>query len=135
MPRIIIGAICTAALLVPATSASAFTVHLKAPGHHPKAGKPWKITVSAKRKNGRKVHAAALYKFLFNGSVVGTSYPSPNNPCSDRSRQRPYRFFGSYTDRLCFPSRSVGIPLTLRVVVRAGPLGTKHVDYDIKVED
>jgi len=126
-------ALSAAALLIPAASAQAagFVVHLKAPGHHPKVGKPWKITVTATRKgSGKPVHAAAFYQFLARGSVVSTQYPAPHGGRATK----PYHFFGKYTDALKFPKRSVGQPLTFRVVVRAGPLGTRHVDYKVRIE-
>lgn len=121
-----------AALLVPAGSASAagFVVHLRAPGHHPKAGKAWRIRVTAKRKGShRPVHAAAFYEFLYGGTVVSKQYPAPHGGHA----KKPYHFFGRFSDSLTFPRRSVGQPLTFRVVVRAGPLGTTHADYSIRV--
>ena len=88
-----------------------FVVHLGAPGHHPKVGEPWRIKVSAQTRSGRDIHAAALYKFLYNGQVVSTQYPSPHSGPKGPERHRPYRFFGSFIDRLYFPERAVGIPL------------------------
>ena len=132
--RLLGFAIAVALLLVPTASAQAagFTVDLQAPTHHPKVGKDWKITVTAKRKGtGKPVHGAAFYEFVFGGAVVSTQYPAPHGGPA----KAPYHFIGSFTDTLTFPKRSVGQPLTFRVVVRAGPLGTAHADYPIRVED
>lgn len=127
-------ALSAAALLIPAASAQAagFVVHFKAPGHHPKVGDPWKIKVTAVRKGSRKpIHAAAFYQFVSGGSVVSTQYPAPHGGHATK----PYHFFGSFTDTLKFPKRSLNQPLTFRVVVKAGPLGTRRVDYPIRVRE
>jgi len=119
-------------LLIPAglAQAAGFSVGLQAPGHHPQAGKPWKIKVTARRDGGGgPVHGAAVYEFLFGGSVVSTQYPAPGGG----KATKPYHFVGSFTDVIRFPQKSVGAPLTFRVVVKAGPLGTRHVDYPVTV--
>jgi hypothetical protein len=135
--RLLASSICAAVLLLGAgaSSASAFDLHVRFPAQQPHAGQSWPIKVHAERHgSGKPIHAAALYKFIFHGSVVATSYPSPNSPpCQGGARHRPWHFFGTYRDRLCFPQRAIGVPLTLRVVVRAGRLGTKHRDHDIVV--
>ncbi|HVW46997.1 MAG TPA: hypothetical protein VHA76_08090 [Solirubrobacterales bacterium] len=121
-----------AVLLIPVASAQAagFDVQMKAPTHHPKVGKDWKITVTAKRTgSGKPVHGAAFYEFLYGGAVVSKQYPAPKGGPA----KSPWHFTGSFTDTLTFPKRSVGEPLTFRVVVRAGPLGTAHADYPIRV--
>lgn len=128
----LLAALSAAALLVPASSAEAarFVVHFRAAGHHPEVGKLWRITVTAKRRRShRPIHAAAFYQFVAGGSVVSTQYPAPRGGHATR----PYRFFGRFSDTLKFPARSLGQPLTFRVVVRAGRLGTAHVDYRIRV--
>jgi hypothetical protein len=127
-------ALCAASLLVTAAPAEAFVLHLKAPTHHPKAGKPWRIKVSAKTRSGRPVRAKATYKFLFQGRVVATRYPSPRNRrCPNRGeRHRPWRFKGSYRDTICWPRRSIGVRLKFRVVVKARHR-KKHVDYRVRV--
>ena len=136
-PRFFVSALCASVLLLAAapSQAAAWVLHVNFPSEQPKAGESWPIKVGAHRhSDGSPLHAAALYKFIFHGNVVATAYPSPNlPPCGGRERHKPYHFFGSFRDRLCFPKRAVGIPLTLRVVVRAGPLGTKHRDHDVIV--
>jgi hypothetical protein len=122
-------ALCAGALLVPAAPALAgsFVLHLKAPGHHPKAGKKWPVKVSAKTHSGKPLHAHALYKFLFQGQVVRTTSPYGAHST------KPYPFFGHYRDVVHWPKRSAGVPLTFRVVVKARHHGKRHVDYKVRV--
>jgi hypothetical protein len=137
-PRILVAALCAAALLLVAvpSQAAAWVLKVGFPDSQPRSGEPWPINVGAHRhSDGSPIHAAALYKFLFRGEVVATAYPTPHrSACGGEPRQgHPYHFYGHFRDRLCFPDRAVGIPLTLRVVVRAGPLGSKHRDHDVLV--
>ena len=135
--RAIAAALCAAAFLLLAVpgQAAAWVLKVGFPDQQPRSGEVWPINVGAHRhSDGSPIHAAALYKFLFRGEVVATTYPSPHRAaCGGREVHKPYHFFGHFRDRLCFPDRAVGIPLTLRVVVRAGPLGTKHRDHDVVV--
>jgi hypothetical protein len=130
--RFLAIAVLVAALLIPAASAQAFAAKLKAPTHHPKAGKPWVIHVSARRGNGRPVHASSYYQFVFNGQVVATRYPSPNNPHRGH-RHKPWKFRGSYRDLIVWPKRSIGQPLVFRVVVHERHGGTKRLNYRVTV--
>lgn len=136
-PRFVVSVLAAAVLLlaVAPSQASAWVLKVGFPSEQPRSGESWPINVGAHRhSDGRPIHAAALYKFIFHGEVVATAYPSPKSPpCAGRERQEPYHFYGAFRDRLCFPKRAIGIPLTLRVVVRAGPLGTKHRDHDVIV--
>jgi hypothetical protein len=129
--RIPLIVLASGALLVPAAPASAasFRAHLEAPGHHPKAGKNWTIKVTVRSPSGKALRATAFYQFLFNGQVVSTQYPSPHGP----PRHKPYHFKGSYRDPILWPKRSVGYPLTFRVVVHVRHRGTKHLDYKVRV--
>jgi hypothetical protein len=63
--------------------------------------------------------------------VVSTQYPAPHGGHATK----PYRFYGHFADTLTFPKRSVDQPLTFRVVVKAGKLGTRRVNYPIRVRD
>jgi hypothetical protein len=111
----------------PVADAASFVATLKAPGHHPKAGKKWPITVTARTKSGKAVRAKASYQFVFNGSVVATRYPF--------KRTSPYPFKGSYHDgTFVWPARAVGYKLTLRVVVQSKGRGTKKIDYWVSVK-
>ena len=113
---------------------------LKAPGHRPKAGRRWPITVTCVTRSGKPVHATALYQFVYQGQVVATRYPSPradpNSRCSRNGtcRHSPYPFTGRMHDpTFTWPRRAVGFPLTLRVVVRVRGKGAINLDYAVKV--
>lgn len=127
------------ALLTQAAPAAASPCSLRAPTHHPKAGKRWPVTVTC-RAGGRALHATATYQFLYNGQVVATRWPSPNaNPnsaCSKNGncRRTPWPFTGRmYDPTFIWPRRSVGFPLTFRVVVRVHGGGTYNLDYAVTV--
>jgi hypothetical protein len=94
------------------------TVTLQAPGHHPAVNAAWPIRIEARGPNGRPLRAEVRYQYLFGGSVV--------------ARRSDFRFKGSFHDVLRWPKRSVGIPLTFRAVVIT-PLGTRRLDYDVRV--
>jgi len=132
-----VGALGAAA---PATAATpAFNATLTAPTHSPKANALWRITVTAKSRSGKSLRATADYQFLLNGQVVARSHPSPNaNPRSacakaGNCRHSPWSFRGRYHDTLVWPARSVGIGLTFRVVVKVAGLGTRNLDYSVRV--
>jgi len=123
--------LCAAAVLLIAApaQAGAWNLTLKAPGHHPTAGEPWPIKVGAHTRSGKPLRATAIYKFLFNGVVVGTSSPY------GRRSTKPYPFKGSFRDTLRWPKKAVGYRLTFRVVVKARHVNhrRKHVDYWVRV--
>jgi hypothetical protein len=129
-------ALCAALLVITTAPAGAFVAHLKAPTHHPKAGKPWRIKVSARKRSGKPVRAKATYKFIYKGQVVATRYPSPHNRgCPNTGeRHKPWRFKGSYRDTVCWPKRSVGIRLKFRVLIKTKHQ-KKHVDYKVRVKN
>jgi hypothetical protein len=129
------------AFLVPGAAAQAAPCHatLKAPGHHPKAGVLWPVTVTC-RRGGRAVRATATYQFVYNGQVVATRYPSPkadpNSKCTRAGtcRHSPYPFKGRFRDgTFTWPRRAVGFPLTLRVVIRVRGGGKVNLNYAVKV--
>jgi hypothetical protein len=138
--RVTAGAI--AALLLSASGAQAapFAATLKATTHHPKAGKFWPITVTARSSSGKALHATATYQFVLNGSVVATRYPSPKadprSKCSQDGtcRKTPYPFRGRMHDpTFTWPARAVGVDLTLRVVVVVKGKGRVNLDYAVRV--
>jgi hypothetical protein len=133
--RAVVIALCAALLLITAAPADAFVAHLKAPTHHPKANKPWRIKVTARTRSGKPLRAKASYRFLYHGQVVATRYPSPHNKaCPNRGeRHKPWRFKGSYRDTICWPKRSVGIRLTFRVVVKVHH-HKQNLDYKVRVK-
>jgi hypothetical protein len=129
--RSLLIALVLGALLAPAASAAAapFRATLKAPDHRPHADRDWWITVTAKSNSGRPLHATAVYQYLYQGQIVATRYPSPHLP----DRHTPWPFFGRFSDPLLWPRRSIGIPLTFRVVVRVKGLGTVNLDWAVRV--
>jgi hypothetical protein len=114
----------------PAADAASWVMRLETPRTQPRINKGWKITVYAHTRSGRPLRARAYYKFLYHGQVVSTQYPSPGKPAG--SAHRPYRFRGSYSDRLKFTPPSRGIRLTLRVVVTVRGQGTQHRDKRVR---
>jgi hypothetical protein len=141
--KTLVAGILALGVLAPASVADAasFVARLKAPGHHPEAGKRWTIKVTARTRSGKPVRARAYYQFLYGGQVVSTQYPSPRSrpgacPGSDACRDSPYPFRGSYRDpTIIWPRRSVGYRLTFRVVVKAKKRGTRKLDYWVRVRD
>jgi hypothetical protein len=132
-------ALASLALSGPASAATPFVATLKAPTHHPKANELWRITVTAKSRSGKALRATADYQFLLNGQVVARSHPSPNadprSACAKAGncRHSPWPFRGRYRDTLTWPARSVGIALSFRVVVKVKGLGTRNLDYSVRV--
>jgi hypothetical protein len=125
---VVLGVLASA----PASSqAASFRAHLSAPTHTPRAGKVWRITVSARTNSGRPLRATAFYQFLYGGRVVSTQYPDPGHPPG--RRHSPYSFFGSYSDPIRWPRRAVGYRLTFRVVVRVRGRGTRYLSYWVRV--
>lgn len=94
---------------------------LQAGTHNPKINRNWWITVKASLK-GRPATAGAWYQFLYNGTQVSKQAVRHN---------WNFRFHGSFRDNLVFPSRAVGQPLTVRVVVSAGGQ-TVYLPYAVK---
>ncbi|TMK38900.1 MAG: hypothetical protein E6G56_13125 [Actinobacteria bacterium] len=88
-------------------------------GPHPKVGVKWPITIYARTRGGRPLRGKVTYQFLFGGAIV--------------ARRGHHRFTGSFHDRLDWPSRSVGLPLTFRAVVST-PLGQRNLDYPVVVQ-
>ena len=131
----LITALFAVAALTPLTSvqAAGFRAKLSAPNHSPLANKLWYIRVSATTASGQPLRATTTYQFAFGGQVVATRYPSPASPCDETGGKHPYAFKGSYRDGLLFPKRSVGIPLTLRVVVKVKGMGVKTLNWKVSV--
>lgn len=102
----------------PAKKQPAFEITLHATTHRPSVGKPWPIALRAYDRAGRPLRAEVRYQYLFGGAVV--------------ARRSHYRFRGIFRDSFHWPARAVGVPLTFRAVVTT-PLGTRRLDYDVKV--
>jgi hypothetical protein len=102
----------------PRKAGPAFLATLQAPGHSPRAGRPWPVVVTATTPDGRPLRAVVRYQFVFAGRVV-----------AERSR---YTFRGRFRDVVTWPARSVGIPLTFRAAISTS-LGTRNLDYPVTV--
>jgi hypothetical protein len=140
--RLLVSLLAVGALLVGAASASAapFVAHFHAPNHAPKAGKKWPVTVTAMSKSGKKLHATALYEFMFSGQVVCKVGPDPGHPsksdqCGKGGRgSKPWPFVGRmYDPTFIWPRRAINTPLTLRTVVTVKGLGTVNLDWRVTV--
>jgi hypothetical protein len=131
------------ALLAVAGSPSAatpFVATLKATTHSPKANAAWPITVTVRSHSGRSLRATATYQFVYNGQVVATRYPSPkadlHSKCNQEGtcRHSAYPFTGRLRDpTVTWPARSAGIALKFRVVIKVKGLGTRNLDYSVRV--
>jgi hypothetical protein len=141
--RLALTALTATALLAasaPAPAAAApFKATLTAPTHSPKANALWRITVTARSNSGKSLRATADYQFLLHGQVVSRAHPSPNadprSACAKAGncRHSPWPFRGRFRDTLVWPARSAGIDLTFRVVVKVKGLGTRNLDYSVRV--
>ena len=99
---------------------AATRARLRAPTHHPKANKLWKITVTLSTRRLTSAH----YEFFFNGQKVSTQYVNYNHHFKFRKR------FSDPTIK--WPPRAVGYPLTFRVVLH-NACGPKNINYVVKV--
>lgn len=96
-----------------------FRAHLYASGHHPRANTSWRVTITARSNNGKKLSGRVQYEFVFGGQVV--------------SRSATYRFRnGVYRDVIKWPKRSIGYNLVFRPVVTTSR-GTVRLPYGVKV--
>jgi hypothetical protein len=107
-----------ATLALPASAlAAAFKLTPHIANHTPTVNVKWPITVDV-TKGRLKLNGSVRYEFLFQGSVV--------------SHQPGHGFTrGVYTDKLLFPSDSLGQPLTLRIIVKT-KYGTEHLDWAVQ---
>ena len=95
-----------------------FGATLRAPGHNPRADKPWPVVVTATANDGRPLAAVVHYQFLFAGRVV-----------AERST---YHFRGRFRDVVTWPRESIDVPLTFRAVITT-KLGKRNLDYPVMV--
>jgi hypothetical protein len=137
----VLTALALPALAGPASAAATpFVATLKATTHNPKANAAWPITVTVRSHSGRSLRATATYQFVYNGQVVATRYPSPkadlHSKCNQEGtcRHSAYPFTGRLRDpTVTWPARSAGIALKFRVVVKVKGLGTRNLDYPVRV--
>jgi hypothetical protein len=123
----------------PYRSRGSFRATLHAPGHRPGNWKYiydrdehkkawaalWFIRVTASHAGHAISGGRVTYQFLFNGRIVAC-----------RPVAKPYspHFRGGVMrDRIEWPERSIGIPLTFRAVVITR-YGVKNLDYAVKVQ-
>jgi hypothetical protein len=116
-------------LAVPATASAAchWSASLHATTHHPRAGKAWPIRVTTSLRGARM---SAYYQFVFGNRVVAKREINPKSTAPGKKR---FHFRGSFRDpTVTWPRKSVGIPLTFRVVVHSR-CGTKKLSYKVVV--
>jgi hypothetical protein len=100
-----------------------FRARLFGSGHHPRARHRWPIRITARTTSGHALSGSVFYQFLFGGQIVACrSVSAPGKP----------HFRGTFRDVIRWPRRSVGVPLTLRAVVRTRK-GMRNLDYAIEV--
>ena len=136
----LLAALALLAVAGPASAATPFVATLKATTHSPKANAAWPITVTVRSHSGRSLRATATYQFVYNGQVVATRYPSPkadlHSKCNQEGtcRHSAYPFTGRLRDpTVTWPARSAGIALKFRVVIKVQGLGTRNLDYSVRV--
>jgi hypothetical protein len=136
----VLAALALLAVAGSASAATPFVATLKATTHSPKANAAWPITVTVRSHSGRSLRATATYQFVYNGQVVATRYPSPkadlHSKCNQEGtcRHSAYPFTGRLRDpTVTWPARSAGIALKFRVVIKVKGLGTRNLDYSVRV--
>ena len=136
----LLTALALLALAGHATAATPFVATLKATTHNPKADAAWPITVTVRSHSGKSLRATAIYQFVYNGQVVATRYPSPkadlHSKCNKEGtcRHSAYPFTWRLRDpTVTWPARSAGIALKFRVVIKVKGLGTRNLDYSVRV--
>jgi hypothetical protein len=115
---IILAAACIAVGAPSAGAAARFTASFHASTHRPRANTKWRITVTA-RRGRQKLAGTVSYRYLFNGTQVGTS------------KGGSFRH-GVYHDIIIWPAKSVGHPLTFEAVVKTR-YGTLDLRWWIRV--
>jgi hypothetical protein len=95
-------------------------VELEGQGHSPEIGVKWKYFVEATSRSSRPLAGKVLTEFLYDGTVIG--YESP--------RYHTLRQ-GRLWDTLLFPPVSVGIRLTVQVVVTTR-YGSVRLDWPVR---
>jgi hypothetical protein len=130
--RVVAAVAVAAALGLPTAAGAAvpFKATIHTPSSQPQINKDWTVTVTARTAAGAPLRATATYQFLFQGQVVSTQFPWPGHP---NGGKKPWAFRDHFTDRMRFPARSRGIPLTLRVVVKVAGKGTVNLNKQVRV--
>lgn len=95
-------------------------VEFEGQNHSPNVKTKWKYSVEASTRTGHPLAGKVLTQFLYDGTVVGKEAPA-------------YRKLreGMLTDKVRFPRQSVGISLTVQVIVTTR-YGSVRLDWRIK---
>jgi hypothetical protein len=103
-----------------------FRAVLRAPTHHPRAGKPWLYSIRVTDLDGRPIRARIRMQVLFGGVAVGKV-----------DNGKTFTFVGTWREPekepLIWPARSRGRPLTFEAIVTAQG-ASKRLDYTVTVE-
>ena len=113
-------ALASAALALPATATSStarFTLTPHIANHTPIINKKWPITIDVTRGKAR-LSGSVRYEFLFAGTDVSNK---PGHKFKD----------GVFKDTMLYPTKSLGEPLTLRILVTT-KYGTEHIDWAVQ---
>lgn len=94
---------------------------LRAPNHHPRAGKPWPYSVHVSDATGKPLSGSVRIEFALGGVVVGTDTP-PVHPIRH----------GLWHDTLVFPATAAGHPLTFVAIVQT-PAGAAALGWPVNV--
>ncbi len=103
-----------AATLLTAGIAASLHVTLTAPGHTPKINTHWNYVVRA-TDGGKPVSARITAQIV---DPIGNAHPVEFGKNTKTITNWP--FTGVFRDYIIWPPSSRGVPLTLRIVVRAG---------------
>jgi hypothetical protein len=104
-------------------SSGGLSASLHADNHAPKAAKLWYYSVRAVDSGGHALSGTVDTEFVFGGQVVGREAP-PTHPLKSGLLDR---------DGVTYPARSIGIPLTFRVVIHTD-LGTVTLNWPVQVK-
>jgi hypothetical protein len=108
-------ALVAAVAVIPATAgAAAFKATLSAPTHTPKAGVKWWYRVRATDRAGKPIAARLTAQIV---DPAGGAHYVQYDGTKRNIRNRPFR--GVFRDYIIWPASSRGIPLQLRLAVKA----------------
>ncbi|GEM_PF-1327144 len=111
-------------LTVRGAPAPALAVALSASGHRPKVGSRWRYTVRAS-VSGRAVAARLTVVIV---DPTGATHPVQRGTSKRNVTNWP--FHGTFSDFVVWPASARGVPLELRVVVKAAGK-TKTISYRV----
>jgi hypothetical protein len=110
-----VSVLVAAVALIPAMAVAAtFKARLSAPTHTPKAGVKWWYTLRATNRAGKPIAARLTAQIV--DPAGGTHYVQYDGT---KRNIRNRRFRGVFRDYITWPASSRGIPLQLRLTVKA----------------